>query len=178
MRRALDTLYLTAGWLAALCLVAILVLVGLQVGARLVDWGLTALGAGATGFSIPGLAEIGGFLLGASTFLALADTLAKNVHIRVDLLTQRLPERPRQILDGIVALLGAALAAFATYALAALAMKSLSYGDVSYGLVAVPLAVPQGCLAVGLLVLTIALVDEAAKAFSGNDPVHGGGEGI
>ncbi|TFF17986.1 TRAP transporter small permease [Jiella endophytica] len=178
MRHALDTLYRMAGWLAAFCLVAILVLVALQVGARLLDWGLTSLGTGATGFAVPGLAEIGGFLLGASTFLALAETLAKNVHIRVDLLTTRLPERPRQILDGVVALIGAALAAFATYALAALAMKSLTYGDVSYGLVAVPLALPQGCLAAGLLVFTIALIDEAVLAFSGDDRISGGGESI
>ena len=178
MRHALDTLYRTAGWLAALCLLAILVLVALQVGARILDWGLTAAGLTATRFSIPALAEIGGFLLGASTFLALAETLAKNVHIRVDLLTTRLPDKPRKIVDGIAALVGAALAAFATYALAALAYKSFSYGDVSYGMVAIPLALPQGCLAVGLLVFTIALLDEAMLAFSGQDRIVGEGAGI
>ncbi|MBO0661437.1 TRAP transporter small permease [Jiella sp. MQZ9-1] len=178
MRRALETLYRTAGWLAALCLVAILVLVSLQIGARLLDWALTVAGAQATGFSVPGLAQIGGFLLGASTFLALADTLAKNVHIRVDLATQRLPARLRQIVDGLVALLGAALSGFATYALAAFAMKSFAYGDVSYGLVATPLVIPQGCLAFGLLVFTIALIDEAVLAFQGEDRIQGSGESI
>ncbi len=37
MRRALDTLYLAAAWLAALCLVAIAALVALQLGGRILD---------------------------------------------------------------------------------------------------------------------------------------------
>ena len=173
MRRALDMLYTIAAGAAALCLVAILVLVALQIAARILDFALVALALPPTRFIVPSLAEISGFLLAAATFLALADTLAKNVHIRVDLLTTRLPQRARRIVDGVVALCGAAISAFATYALGALALKSLSYGDVSYGMVAVPLALPQAVLALGLLVLTIALIDEAVLAFSGARPDRG-----
>ncbi|MCB8838634.1 TRAP transporter small permease [Aurantimonas sp. VKM B-3413] len=178
MRRALDMLYTIAAGAAALCLVAILVLVSLQIAARILDFALVALGVSPTRFIVPSLAEISGFLLAAATFLALADTLAKNVHIRVDLLTTRLPERSRRIVDGGVALCSAAISAFATYALAALALKSLSYGDVSYGMVAVPLALPQAVLALGLLILTIALIDEAVLAFSGQDRISGSGSAI
>lgn len=85
MRRTLDTLYSVAGALAALCLVAIAVLVALQIGARLLDYALVFTGLTPTRFIVPSLTEIAGFLLAGATFLALADTLAKNVHIRVDL---------------------------------------------------------------------------------------------
>ncbi len=161
MRRSLDALYRVSGGLAALCLVAIAALVALQVVARLLDAALGALGIPPTGFVVPSLAEVSGFLLAGATFLALADTLAWNVHIRVDLLTSRLPDALRRLLDAGVALLAAGLAGFAAYACAALAYKSFSYGDVSYGIVAVPLALPQSTLAVGLGILAVALVDRA-----------------
>ena len=175
MRRALDALYSLCAGLAALCLFAIAALVAVQVGARLLDTGLVALDHAPTGFNIPSIAEIGGYLLASATFLALADTLAKNVHIRVDLLTSRLPERARAILDGVVALFGAGIGCFGAYALGALAYKSFTFGDVSYGLVPVPLALPQATLAFGLGVLAIALIDEAMLAFSGNDRIAGSG---
>ena len=178
MRRTLDLIYLGAAALAALCLLAIATLVALQVGARIMDFLLVKIGAEPTRFIVPSLAEIAGFLLAGATFLALADTLAKNVHIRVDLLVTRLPDRGRQIVDGLVALLGAGLSLFGAYALGALAFKSWSYGDVSYGMVAVPLALPQGVTALGLLLLALALVDTAAQAFSGHDPVRGDGEAV
>ena len=178
MRRVLDTIYSVAGGIAALCLVAILVLVALQVGARLLDFVLISLGATPTRFAVPSLAEIAGFLLAGATFLALADTLARNVHIRVDLVTQRLPERVRQNVDGIVALLGAGIALFGAYATGGLALKSFSYGDVSYGMIAVPLALPQATLALGLFILAIALIDEAVLAFRGMDRIAGSGGGV
>ena len=178
MRRVLDTLYSAAAAVAALCLLAILLLVAAQVGARTLDVLLVAAGISPTRFVVPSLAEIAGFLLAGATFLALADTLAKNVHIRVDLLTARLPDGLRQNVDGVVALLGAGVAGFGAYATGALALKSFSFGDVSYGMVAVPLALPQATLALGLAILTIALVDEAVLAFTGRDRIAGGGGGV
>ena len=178
MRRALDTLYSLCAGLAALCLVAIAALVAVQVGARLLDNALVFVGLAPTGFNVPSLAEIGGYLLAGATFLALADTLAKNVHIRVDLLTTRLPERARSILDGLVALTGAAIAGFGAYATFAFALKSHRFGDVSYGMVAVPLALPQSALALGLAVLAVALIDEAVMALTGNDRIIGGGGSV
>lgn len=178
MRRTLDTLYSLSAVLAALCLVAIAALVALQVGGRILDAILIEVGAEPFRFAIPSLAEISGFLLAGATFLALADTLAKNVHIRVDLLTTRLPDGTRRIVDGVVALVGAAIIGFAAYAMGALALKSFTFNDVSYGMVAVPLALPQGAAAFGLLVFAIALVDEALLAFSGNDRIIGGGASV
>ncbi len=161
MRGCLDALYRVSGGLAALCLVAIAALVALQVAARLLDAALGALGIPVTGLVVPSLAEVAGFLLAAATFLALADTLAHGVHIRVDLLTARLPDALRRPLEAAVALLAAGLAGFAAYACAALAYKSYSYGDLSYGIVAVPLVIPQSALAIGLAILAVALVDRA-----------------
>ena len=178
MRRTLDTLYAASAALAALCLVAILVLVALQIGARLLDLLLVELSLTPTRFIVPSLAEMAGFLLAAATFLALADTLAKNVHIRVDLVTQRLPGRAKAIVDGVVALLAAGIAGFGAYAGTALALKSYSYGDVSYGMVAIPLALPQATLALGMAILTIALLDEAVLAFRGHDRLEGAGSAI
>ncbi|HSP25682.1 MAG TPA: TRAP transporter small permease, partial [Saliniramus sp.] len=75
MRRVLDTTYSISFWLAILCLVAIAILVGLQVGARLVDTLLKAASLPPTNFVILSLSEIAGYLLAAGSFLALAGTL-------------------------------------------------------------------------------------------------------
>lgn len=167
MHRPLAALYRLSAGLAAVCLALIAGLVALQVLARLLDWGLVFLGEPAAGFIVPSLAEISGFLLAGATFLALADTLAHNVHIRVSLLTERLMMPASGILEGVVAVLGAGISGFSAYALAAYAFKSFSYGDVSYGIIAVPLGLPQAAMALGLVVLTVALIEEAVLGFAG-----------
>lgn len=166
MRIVLQAMYRLSAWVAAGCLLTILGLVTVQVCARLLDWALVVFGGTAVGFLVPSLAEIAGFLLGAATFLALAGTLAAGVHIRVNLVTERLPERARDLLDGIVSFVAAGLSAYAAYALSGFAWRSYQYNDVSYGMVQVPLALPQAVMAFGLIVLTLALLDDAYQSFA------------
>lgn len=75
MRAALDRLYVISGWLAAACLVLIAVMVGVQLVGRIVDGLMRLAGLRAYGFIVEGLAEIAGYLLVASSLLALAPTL-------------------------------------------------------------------------------------------------------
>ncbi len=167
MRRALATLYAVAGALAACCLVAIAAMVAVQIGARLLDAGARALGLAAPGFSIPSLTEIAGYLLAAASFLALADTLAKGVHIRVTLALDAAPEPVRRGMGAVVGLVAALVAGYGAFALGRLAAKSFAFGDVSYGLVAIPLGVPQAIVALGLGIAAVAFLDEAAGALAG-----------
>ena len=99
MRRCLDALYNATLWLSALCLVLIAVLVGLQIGGRLVDGALKLLGLPVTGFQILSLAEIAGYLLAAASFLALAGTLKGGAHIRVTMLLSAFSESRRRYLE-------------------------------------------------------------------------------
>jgi TRAP-type C4-dicarboxylate transport system permease small subunit len=130
MRKFLDALFQAALWMAALCLVAIALMVGLQLAGRIVDGLLKLAGLPAIGIVVLSLAEIAGYLLAAASFLALAGTLKSGAHIRV------------------------------TWQLALFAFVSWQFHEVSHGVIRVPLAWPQAVMAIGALVFTVALIDE------------------
>src|SRR5690606_36203603 len=71
VRAILDGLYRISGWAAALCLVAIVIMVMMQIIGRMVDGALRLLGYPPYGFLVAGLAEIAGYLLAVSSLLAL-----------------------------------------------------------------------------------------------------------
>lgn len=160
MRRCLDELYRLNGWLAAASVAGICCLVCAQVGLNLADALSSALVGRSLGLSIPSYAELAGFLLAAASFLALASTWRSRGHIRVTLVLDRLGGRHAYWL-GIWALaIAITITAFLARHTCGLAMESWRFGDVSPGLVAVPLWLPQSVMAWGLLVLTVAQVDD------------------
>jgi TRAP-type C4-dicarboxylate transport system permease small subunit len=160
MRRLLDRIYAAALWLAALGLVVIALMVGLQLAGRLIDGLLRLSGLPVYGFVILSLAEIAGYLLACSSFLALAGTLRTGTHVRVTILLTALDERTRRYVE-LWAFAASALAcSYMTYHLANFAWVSLRFNEVSPGVIQVPLAYPQAAMALGALVLTVALIDE------------------
>ena len=126
--------------------------------------------SGIPGFVILSLAEIAGYLLAAASFLALAATLKSGVHIRVTIVLAALGERRRQFLE--LWALGAAtvLGAYMTFNIARFAFFSWRFHEVSPGLIPVPLVIPQAAMAAGVLVLTIALLDELVIVARGGTP--------
>lgn len=159
MRRILDTTYRSAGIVAAAAIFLIFALVSLQVSARLLDGALRLSGRPPTGFLIPSIAEICGFLLAIASFLALARTLTVGGHIRVGILVERLPAGARRLTEALIGLLATGLGVYATVAVARLSAKSWTFNDVSYGFVPIPLWLPQALMALGLAILSVALVD-------------------
>jgi TRAP-type C4-dicarboxylate transport system permease small subunit len=170
MRFCLDLLYRAALWLSAACLVAIALLVGVQVLARLLDAALKLMGREPVGIVILSLAEIAGYLLAAASFLALAGTLKAGAHIRVTLVLAALGEKRRRSLE--IWVLGAAVlfCTYIAYSLSRFAYYSWLFHEVSPGLIPVPLAIPQAAMAFGMLVLVIALIDELVIVLKGAHP--------
>jgi TRAP-type C4-dicarboxylate transport system permease small subunit len=148
LRRALDALYDGCAALAALFMVALLVMVLLSITGRQLH------------FNVPGVDAYAGYMMAAAGFLALAHTLKKGEHIRVTLLIGRLHgawKRGLELWSLAAASLLAAL--FAFYA-ARLAWQSYAFHDISTANDATPLWIPQLAMALGTLVLAIAVVDE------------------
>lgn len=160
MRRALDTLYRATLWASALCLVAIAILVGVQLAARLIDGALALLHLRRTEFVILSLNEICGYLLAGASFLALAGTLKSGAHIRVTLVLAALSERARRYVELWAFGFAAAASGYMTGHLANFAWVSFRFHEVSPGVIRVPLVYPQAAMAIGALILTVALVDE------------------
>jgi TRAP-type C4-dicarboxylate transport system permease small subunit len=160
MRSFLDALYRWSLYLSALCLAAIAAMVGVQLAGRLIDGALHILGLPALGLVVLSLVEICGYLLAAASFLALAPTLKAGAHIRVTMVLSALSEPARRYVEVWAFGASAVASAYLTYHLANFARVSFLFNEVSSGVVRVPLGYPQAAMALGALILTIALIDE------------------
>ncbi|MCS6931738.1 MAG: TRAP transporter small permease subunit [Acetobacteraceae bacterium] len=172
MRRALDTLFGAALWLSVACLVAIAVLVMLQVGGRLFDALLVALGRPRYGFNILSLPEIAGFLLAAATFLALAGSLKAGAHVRVTLALAVLPPGARRAAEALALSVATLSAAWAAWFLGALAYDSWRFNELSVGIIPIPLWIPQAATFAGAALLALALADEFFRVLGGAEPSY------
>ena len=148
MRATLNALYLVAAWVAAAMMVGVLVMVTIGILGRQLD------------FYVPGTDAYAGYLMAGAGFMALAHTFKCGEHIRVTLLIQALGrggQRALEIWSLVVAVfLGAVIAFYSVR----LAWQSHAFHDISTGNDATPLWIPQLGMAIGTVVLLIALVDE------------------
>ena len=172
MRAFLNTLYRVSGALAAACLCTIAVLVIAQVGGRILDGVMHLFGRSGVGFTVPSLNEIAGFLFVAATFLALAATLRNGDHIRVSMLIRSVSPGLRRVLELTVLAVGAGFACFAAWHAVLLVADSIEFGSVSFGVIAIPLAIPQSALALGLIIFAIALIDDLIATLTGGQPSY------
>ncbi len=174
MRRVLDAIYQTSGWLAAFFIFAIAVIVLLQVAANLIDAIAAAVTGEALGLVIPSYADFAGYFLAAASFLALAYTLRSGGHIRVNLFIRRIKEARRLWIELWCVAVGTGVSGFFAWFAFHLVLESIEFGDVSPGMVPVPLWIPQGAVTLGLLVLTIAFIDELVTILNGRRPSYRG----
>lgn len=159
MRKALDTLYDGAAWLAALFMVALLVAVLLSIAGRELN------------FHVRGTDAYAGYFMAAAGFLALAHTLKRGEHIRVTLLLSALPPRARHAFELWAHAAAVLLSGLLAFYAARLAWQSRLFNDISTGNDATPLWIPQLGMAVGTLILFVAFVDEFVLQLRGHQRV-------
>jgi TRAP-type C4-dicarboxylate transport system permease small subunit len=155
VRRALDTLYDAAAWLAALAMIGVLASVLASIVSRQL------------GINLPGLDAYAGYSMAAAGFLSLAHTLKHNEHIRVTLLLQSLKGRALHGLEMFAHSVAVLLSGLFAFYSARLAWNSRVFNDISTGNDATPLWIPQLAMAVGALILFIAFADEWWLEFRG-----------
>ncbi len=147
LRPRLDALYRACGLIAAAFLLLLLVIIVAQMVSR---W---------SGHVFTGATYYAGYCMAGSVFFALAHTLDRGAHIRVNLLLLRLPPGPRRWLQAWCFGIGSLIAIFfAVYAVRA-TWWSWKLNDISQGQDAWPLWIPQLSMALGTSVFSIALVD-------------------
>jgi len=155
MRALLQKLYLGCGILAGICMI----LIGVAV--------LYSIGGAYLGYVARSADDFAGYAMLSSSFLALAYTFGKGEHIRVTLVLQRLNGRARRIGE-VWCLFGATLLSgfFSWYAVK-LVVDSYKFGDKATGVIAVPLWIPQIPMAVGIVVLFIAMLEQLIVTAAG-----------
>jgi len=150
MRRCLDAIYQGAAWLAALCMVGILVMVLLTIVSR------------SAGFYVPGTDAYAGYCMAGAGFLMLASTLRHGEHIRVTLVLTHLQGKARHALEVLALVVASIIAGFLAWYSCRLVWQSYDFHDMSVGVDATPLWLPQLTMAVGTILLLIALLDTLA----------------
>ena len=164
MRRGLDALYRVAQVLSGAFLVLIAAIVLSQIVGR---W---------LGFLVPSADEFAGFAMAATFFLALPFTLKSGGHIRVSFFADRFGPRVRRAFEAWAAGAGAATAGYGAWYATDMAWSSYLFGDLSFGMIPTPLWLPQSGFALGLIVLTVALIDELAGVVAGGRRLSSGEE--
>ena len=104
------------------------------------------------GFSSKSTVEMTGYMLAVGISWGLGYALVERVHIRIDLLINRLPIELRQYLHGFSLLLLAVFAGFLAWASVMLVRESIEFRATDLSPLSVPLAIPQGIWALGLCV--------------------------
>jgi TRAP-type C4-dicarboxylate transport system permease small subunit len=155
LRRGLDALYDGAAWLAALFMLGLLAMVLLSIAGRQFH------------FHLPGTDSYAGYMMAAAGFLALAHTFKRNEHIRVTLLLASLHGSTRRALEIWALVAAALLAGLAAYYSCRLSWQSYKFHDVSTGNDATPLWLPQLSMAVGSVILAVAIVDDLVLELRG-----------
>lgn len=146
IRKGLDRLYDASGVMAAFCLVAILMVILMQMGAR---W---------SGMTFPGSTAYAGYLMAAASFLGFAHTLNRGAHIRVNLFITALG-RHRFWGELWCMAIGTAASAYLAFYAVKLVYWSRKLNDISQGQDATPLWLVQLPVAFGALLLALCFAD-------------------
>ena len=158
LRKVLDGLYLFAGYLAGLFLVAIFVLMmALSIGCEI-------------SLNIPAGDDFASWCMAAMAFLGLAHTFKHGEMIRVGLLIDLLSGRKRWCIEIFALVMGCGFIGFFAYHAVLMNWQSWKFNDMSGGVVVVPLWIPQLGYSSGLVILFIAFVDELAHVLRGFAP--------
>jgi len=179
MRAFLDRLYRLSGWIAAGFIAAICALVFAQVVLNIIDRVSSLITGQAVGLSIPSYSDFTGFFLASASFFALAYTLREGGHIRVTLFIQHARSGARWLIEFWCVGLACTVSVYFTWYMARLVLESHEFNDLSSGMIPVPIWIPQTGMLIGLVVLSIALIDELYSLIRGENPsYHDKGENL
>jgi TRAP-type C4-dicarboxylate transport system permease small subunit len=146
----LDRLYLYCGYLAAFCMVMIFVITMLQIAGR------------AVGFNPRGLTDYAGYFMAGSAFLAMAHTLNKGAHVRLELFLSMMGPR-RIFAEWFAFAVTTVIAVWLSFYSWSLVYWSFNLGDMSQGLDATPIWIPQSSMAFGFTMMAICVVDHGLR---------------
>src|SRR3954463_648415 len=125
--------------MAALLLIGTLIMILLGIFARILD------------FQARGSDAYAGYAMAAASFLALAHTLKRGEHIRVNLFLERFKGRLRRPLGRLGPPAGTFFCAVLAFFSVRLVWQSHAFNDISQGNDATPLWIPQVAMALGAL---------------------------
>ena len=160
MPRTLDHLYATGGALAALCVLAIFVLmIGASVG-RTMLW------------RVGWVNDVVSWLCAAAAFLGMAYSFRNGDFVRVTLLLEALSPAMRRRFEVASLLIAAAAIGYLGFWAARFTWESWQFNDIAGNMVAIPIWIPQMSFVVGATIFVIAVLDECVCVLRGGRPSY------
>jgi TRAP-type C4-dicarboxylate transport system permease small subunit len=160
IRRALDTLYDAAAWLAGAFVFAIF---AVMIGSSAMRM---------AGLRTGGSDDIVAWCCAAAGFLAMAQAFRHGDFVRVLLLIDRFAGPRRRAFEVAALAIAALFVAFLAWAAGSFVYESWDFGDMANGLIAIPLWIPQSSFVLGALLLLVAVVDELVTVLRGGRPAY------
>lgn len=158
MRNKLIRLFEFAGVLAALCVLAIFVIMIATTIMR------------ETGIKTGGSDDIVAWLTASAAFLGLAATFRHGDFVRMSLVTEKLPIAARQRTEAFCLMLATAFTGYIAYSICRFVYESYEFNDYANGLIAIPLWIPQAPFAFGTVLLFLAFFDQTIHVLRKNEP--------
>ena len=160
MRKLLDRIYLGAAYVAACCVLLIMIL---MVGQSILREMHVRTGA---------VNDVVSWLCAAAAFFAMAHAFKHGDFVRVTLLLEKIPVRAQKRFE--LAALGVASVAVAYLAYWAnrFTYESWLFNDIAQGLLPMPMWIPQLSFALGSILLLVAVLDELVLVLRGHRPSY------
>jgi len=165
MRSLLNKLYLASGYLSGFCIVLITLIIVAQIVGRIL------------GFIVPSAEDFSGYSLAAATFFGLAYTFREGGHIRVTLVIQKWGKGARYLQELLVLILALLLVSFMSFYSIHMVWESYIFEEVSSGYVSIPIWMPQVPVAMGIVMLNIAIMDDLIALLRRKSPSYKTHEG-
>ena len=160
MRRLLDGIYLAAGRVAALMVLAIAVLMVGQSVLR--EFGVRT---GAVN-------DVVAWCCAAAAFLAMAHAFKHGDFVRVTLTTEKLSPAAQRRLELFSLAVGTVAVGYLAFWACRFTYESWEFNDTAQGLLAAPMWIPQSSFAIGAVLLWVAVLDELVRVLRGARPSY------
>jgi TRAP-type C4-dicarboxylate transport system permease small subunit len=160
LRRFLDALYLGAGYVAACCVLLIMVLMVAQSILREMHVRTGAVN------------DVVAWLCAAAAFFAMAHAFKHGDFVRVTLLLEKVsPAAQRRFELGALAIAAVAVGYLAWWA-NRFTWDSFVFDETAQGLLPIKMWIPQSTFAIGAILLFIAVIDELVVVLRGGRPSY------
>jgi TRAP-type C4-dicarboxylate transport system permease small subunit len=153
-RRGLDRLIGTDRVACEVVMVAMMVLITTEVVLRSIF-----------NYSLEFTDEISGYLLVATTFLAMGISLHEGALFRVDFLYRRFPFRVRRFLEFLFSAVSLGFALLVDYQIFRFLVSSIERGMAAPTLLGTPLYLPQLVMPLGMTFIVLLLLVETGRTF-------------
>lgn len=157
LSRTIDTICRVCGVLAA---IAILILTGLVI---------TSVVSRTLGIYVPGLTDYAAYCLASAGAMGMAYTFGQHGHIRVEMVVDQLPARPRYLLEVSILALSSLMTCYLAYYLLRMTHTSWLYEDRSDGSDEILIWIPQVPFAFGFCLFALVLVLALIRALIRRD---------